>query len=83
MFHGERQRSRIAKLLRSIIPGLKGIRAGRNTPARLDAAVEANVRWSMHQLLETPEVKARGKESGMKLVGAVYELTTGRVRVLA
>ena len=82
MFHGVRHRSRIAKLLRSIIPGLKGIRAGRNTPARLDAAVEANVRWSMHQLLETPEVKARGKKGGMKLVGAVYELTTGRVRVL-
>ena len=82
MFQGVRQRSRIARLLRSIIPGLKGIRAGRNAAARLDAAVEANVRWSMRQVLETPEARARHAEGVMKLVGAVYELTTGRVRLL-
>jgi len=50
--------------------------------ARLAAAVEANVRWSMHQLLATPEARARLKEGVMKLVGAVYELETGRVRFL-
>jgi carbonic anhydrase len=82
IFHGVRQRSRIAKLLRSIIPGLKGIRAGRTTAARLNAAVEANVRWSMRQVLETPEARTRHTEGVMKLVGAVYELTTGRVRLL-
>jgi carbonic anhydrase len=49
----------------------------------MDAAVEANVRWSMHQLLETPEAKARLAEGTMKLVGCVYELESGRVRVLA
>jgi len=83
MFHGARERRRIATLLSSIIPGLKGIRAGGSAAARLDAAVEANVRWSMHQLLETPEVRVRRIEGKMKLVGAVYELTTGRVRFLA
>jgi carbonic anhydrase len=83
MFHGARERKRIAALLGSIIPGLKGIRAGGNAAARLEAAVEANVRWSMHQLLETSEVQARRAEGVMKLVGAVYELTTGRVRFLA
>jgi len=46
------------------------------------AAVEANVRWSMHQLLDTPEGKARMAESVAKLVGAIYELNTGRVRFL-
>ena len=49
---------------------------------RCDAAVEANVRWSMHQLLETPEAKARLVEGTMKLVGCVYELESGRVRFL-
>jgi carbonic anhydrase len=83
MFHGVRERSRIARLLRNIVPGLTGIRAGRNTAARLNAAVEANVRWSMRQLLQTTEVRARHAEGVMKLVGAVYELTTGRVRFLA
>jgi carbonic anhydrase len=83
MFHGVRERRRIATLLRGIIPGLKSIRPGRNTTARLNAAVEANVRWSIRQLEETPEVRARRAEGVMKLVGAVYELTTGRVRFLA
>ena len=47
------------------------------------AAVEANVRWSMHQVLETPEAKARLAEgTKMKLVGGVYELESGRVRFL-
>ena len=40
------------------------------------------MRWSMHQLLETPEAKERKAEGLMKLVGAVYELATGRVRFL-
>jgi carbonic anhydrase len=47
------------------------------------AAVEANVRWSMKQLSDTPEGQARMKEGILKLVGAVYELQTGRVRFLS
>ena len=48
----------------------------------MHAAVEANVRWAMHQLHETPEVKARTDEGLFKLIGAIYELETGRVRFL-
>jgi carbonic anhydrase len=77
-----RERSRIALLLENIAPGLGDIDQGLSAEAQLQAAVEANVRWSMHQLLETPEAKARLAEGVMKLVGAVYELTTGRVRFL-
>jgi carbonic anhydrase len=73
---GKRERRHIAALLDNILPGLRGV------GNRLDAAVEANVRWSMHQLLETPEAKARAAEGVMKLVGAIYELKTGRVRFL-
>jgi carbonic anhydrase len=50
--------------------------------AQFNAAVEANVRWSMKQLLETPEARTRVAEGVMKLVGAVYELESGRVRFL-
>src|SRR6478609_9283656 len=57
--HGARERSRIEVVLRNILPGLRGLRPGRSAAARLDAAVEANVRWSMRQILETPEGKAR------------------------
>ena len=75
-------RSRIALLLDTMLPGLAGIDPQLPPHDRLHTAVEANVRWSMHQLLETPEGKARMQEGELKLVGGVYELTTGRVRFL-
>ena len=76
-FHGVEQRRRITVLLNSIQPALRGVR-----PGQLRAAVEANVRWSMRQLLATPEAKKRKREGVLKLVGAVYELKSGRVRFL-
>ena len=79
---GARQRARIQLLLENILPGLQDIDAQLGPHELLDTAVEANVRWSMHQLLETPEGKARIAEGVMKMVGAVYELHTGRVRFL-
>src|SRR5262245_42242195 len=78
-FHGARERRRIARLLQRIVPGLRGLRP--RPGIELDA-VEANVRWSMQQLLATPEGKARLKEGVLKLVGAIYELRSGRVRFL-
>src|SRR5262245_42720013 len=82
-YHGARERRRIELLLRRIVPGLQGLPRGLDGEARLRAAVEANVRWSMRQLRETPEGRARMKEGVLKLVGAVYELKTGGVRFLA
>ena len=79
---GARERSRIALLLKNILPGLQEVDARLAPEDLLDAAIAANVRWSMHQLLETPEAKARIAEGVMKMVGAVYELHTGRVRFL-
>ena len=46
------------------------------------AAVEANVRHTITGLLATPEAKARVALGRMKLVEAVYELQSGRVRFL-
>jgi carbonic anhydrase len=56
----------------------------RNLPpaALFRAAVEANVRRTVQELLESPEGKAREREGDVKLVGAVYDMTTGRVRFL-
>jgi len=73
---GARQGRHIEALLANILAGLHGM----GSPT-LAAAVEANVRWSMQQVLETPEGKA-GAARGVKLVGAIYELETGRVRFL-
>jgi carbonic anhydrase len=82
-FRGARDRSRIERLLENITPGLDGISPDASPEVQLRAGVEANVRWAMQQLLETPEAKARAAEGVMKLVGAVYELSTGRVRFLS
>ena len=80
--HGAQEPSRIALLLDNILPGLRDLPPELAPDAEMRAAVEANVRWSMHQLLETPEGKARVAEGTMKLVGAVYELEHGTVRFL-
>jgi carbonic anhydrase len=81
-FHGVRQRSRIATLLEYVAPALDGLDPSLPPAVLLSAAVEANVRHSMRQLLETPEGKARVQEGVVKLVGAIYDIATGRVRFL-
>jgi carbonic anhydrase len=77
-----RERERIALLLDRIAPGLSDVDLSLPAEAQVAAGVEANVRWSIHQLLDTPEGRARMDEGILRLVGGVYELTTGRVRFL-
>jgi len=79
---GAREPERIELLLTKIVPGLQDLDSDVSSPARTAAAVEANVRWSMRQLRETPEGQQRMAEGILKLVGAVYDLATGRVRFL-
>jgi len=79
---GAQEPARIAVLLHSILPGLRDLPADLIPDVEMRAAVEANVRWSMHQLLETPEAKTRLVEGVMKLVGGVFEFDSGRVRFL-
>ena len=72
--------SRIQILVDNILPGLPEFDPRATPEERLAQAVEANVRWSMHQLLETPEARRGVQEGRGKLVGAVYEIASGRVR---
>lgn len=82
-FQGARERSRIALLLQDILPALADIDPALAPAQQLERAVDANVRWAMHQIAETPEGRARLAENAFKLVGAVCEIATGRVRLLA
>ena len=81
-FEGTRQRSRIELLLENILPALEHLDANLPPEALIKAAVEANVRWTIRTILDSPEARARAAEGVMKLVGAVYDLNTGAVRFL-
>src|SRR4051812_5683661 len=59
---GAEEPARIAVLLENILPGLRDLPPGLAPDTEIRAAVEANVRWAMRQLLETPEAKARTAE---------------------
>ncbi len=81
-FHGARHASRISLLLEHIAPALDEVDPTLAPAALLSAAVEANVRRTVRDVLESSEGRARTAEGEMKLVGAVYDLATGRVRFL-
>lgn len=80
--HGARYHSRIQMLVDSLIPALENVDPRADPQAQLAQAVEANVRWTIAHILDTPEGRARLAEGRMKLVGAIYEIATGRVRFL-
>ena len=81
--NGAQQHSRIQLLLENMLPGLDEVDPQLQPQQKLERAVQSNVRWSMRQILETPEGRDRMAEGHLKLVGAVCEIATGRVRLLA
>jgi carbonic anhydrase len=82
VFQGAKLESRIEALLADIVPGISALDAAQPRDALLRAAVEANVRHSIDELAKTPEARARLAAGDMRLIGAVYELESGRVRFL-
>ena len=84
---GLQHRSRIRTFscdLDSITPALQDVDAALSPDQQLARAVEANVRWTMRQVLESREGegKARTASGEYKLVGAIYDIASGRVRFL-
>jgi carbonic anhydrase len=79
---GEQFRSRVQLLLASILPGLPDFDPTLSPEEQTARAVESNVRWTVRQILNSPEGQARMAQGRMKVVGAVYAIETGRVRVL-
>ena len=81
-FKGDRHHSRIQTLVDSVLPGLQDVDPKLGPARQLSQAVELNVRWTMHQIQDSPEGKARLEEGHVKLMGAIYGLESGEVRFL-
>lgn len=72
----------IGALIRMIKPGLGNLDLKADRATLISAAVEASVRWSMHQLVTLPAAARAMREGRVTHVGGVYELATGRVRFI-
>jgi len=68
-------------LVDTIVPALAEIDPSRPDEELWRNAVEANVRWAVRQLAATPAGE-NFRSGSLQLVGAIYELATGRVRFL-
>ena len=80
---GKKHRSHIQTLVDNILPGLPDVSSQASAEEQLTAAIEANVRWSIHQILETAAGRYATRAGIARLVGAVYEIASGQVRFLS
>jgi carbonic anhydrase len=80
---GAHHHSRIQRLVENILPGLPDLDPRHPPKERLARAIESNVRWTMRRIADSPEGQAHLAEGWMKIVGAVYEIESGRVRFLS
>ena len=78
----EKEPYAIRQLVNRINPVLKDIDPKLPKAERLKIAVEANVRQSINQILAFKDHKKAHDAGLFKLVGAVYDLHTGKVRIL-
>jgi carbonic anhydrase len=72
----------IQEVLALILPALKGIDPKLSLTERVSRGVESNARWSMQQLQNAPDLKEKIAGGHLRIVGGVYELETGKVRLL-
>ena len=80
--HDPAHHAYIAILVNRILPAIEGIDPTVPPAEQLARAVERNVRWTVRQICATPEARARLAGGQARVVGAVYELESGRVRLL-
>jgi carbonic anhydrase len=81
-FHGSREQRKIGELIDAIVPALEEIDPSEPEEQQWQHAVEANVRWTVKQLAATSGGREALEQGRIQLVGAVYELASGRVRFL-
>ena len=79
---GAMHESGIRMLVESVLPALENVDPSLPLDAQMLMAVEHNVRWTLHQIAQTEQGRQRLRDGRLKLVGGIYEITTGRVHWL-
>ena len=72
----------IRTMLSHVAPSLKAVNRSLPQAEQVHLGVEANVRRSVALLRQAPELKAKLASGALDIVGSVYELDTGRVRII-
>jgi len=70
-------------VLTTIRPGIAAVPPGGSADERLSKSVEANVLANVQKLMASPGMAALIQKNTIQVVGAVYDLKTGQVRVLS
>jgi carbonic anhydrase len=76
---GATHESGIRLLVESVLPALEDVDPSLPLDAQMLMAVEHNVRWTLRQIAQTEQGRQRLRDGRLKLVGGIYEITTGRV----
>ena len=79
---GATEHGPLAELIDAVSPALDEVDPDEPADAQLGHAVEANVRHTVRRLATTPAGRVALARDRISLVGAVYEIATGHVRVL-
>jgi len=79
---GAEQASGIQILLNAILPALPGFDPQLSPETLLSKAVMSNVRWTRQQIFESAENRQRAVEDRMKIVGAIYDISSREVKFL-
>jgi len=79
----EKETKDIQAVLNQIQPALKDIDPRLSEEKRLAAGVEANARQSMKILAAQPRLSSGVADKSLKIVCAVYKLSTGKVNFLS
>ena len=82
MANMEKEPNEIQALVGKIKPAIRTFKEGTSFDERLKTSVEDNVRNSVKLLKAIPDLAKAEKESRTKIVGTVYEIETGQVRVI-
>jgi carbonic anhydrase len=77
-----REASAVQELLKQVQPALKDLDPALGQAERVHRGVEANVRQSVRQLQANADLMKPHEGAPPMIVGAVYELETGTVRLL-